>query len=173
MSTRHRRRLDHQRLRGAALPLLALLALGVVGCGDDDGATNDRTATVSLVVADVERSVSFYRALGLDIPDESIFVQDGVALHVTVPVSEGFDLDLDATAATRMWDPDFTVATSGARGILNFHVPDRDAVDSLYDAIVTAGHGEHLAPFDAFWGARYAVVLDPDGNLVGIMSADV
>src|SRR6476469_9867215 len=26
-------------------------------------------------------------------------------------------------------------------------------------------------PWDAFWGARYAVVEDPDGNAVGIMSA--
>ncbi len=25
-------------------------------------------------------------------------------------------------------------------------------------------------PYDAFWGARYAVVSDPDGNGVGIMS---
>ena len=25
-------------------------------------------------------------------------------------------------------------------------------------------------PYDAFWGARYAVVSDPDGNAVGIMS---
>ena len=28
----------------------------------------------------------------------------------------------------------------------------------------------HLEPIDAFWGARYAVVNDPDGNHVGIMS---
>ena len=26
-----------------------------------------------------------------------------------------------------------------------------------------------LAPIDAFWGARYAIVDDPDGNHVGIM----
>jgi hypothetical protein len=25
-------------------------------------------------------------------------------------------------------------------------------------------------PFDAFWGARYAIVADPDGNDVGLMS---
>jgi catechol 2,3-dioxygenase-like lactoylglutathione lyase family enzyme len=37
---------------------------------------------------------------------------------------------------------------------------------------VSAGHGEHVQqePYDAFWGARYAVVSDPDGNGVGIMS---
>jgi uncharacterized glyoxalase superfamily protein PhnB len=26
------------------------------------------------------------------------------------------------------------------------------------------------APFDAFWGARYAIVEDPDGIAVGLMS---
>ena len=26
------------------------------------------------------------------------------------------------------------------------------------------------SPYDAFWGARYAVIEDPDGNAVGIMS---
>ena len=35
---------------------------------------------------------------------------------------------------------------------------------------IAAGHRSHLAPFDAFWGARYAVVLDPDGNRIGISS---
>jgi hypothetical protein len=25
-------------------------------------------------------------------------------------------------------------------------------------------------PFDAFWGARYAIVEDPDGNHIGLMS---
>jgi predicted enzyme related to lactoylglutathione lyase len=25
-------------------------------------------------------------------------------------------------------------------------------------------------PWDAFWGSRYAIVADPDGNHVGIMS---
>jgi uncharacterized glyoxalase superfamily protein PhnB len=32
-------------------------------------------------------------------------------------------------------------------------------------------HRGHKAPEDAFWGARYAIVEDPDGNSVGIMSA--
>ena len=26
------------------------------------------------------------------------------------------------------------------------------------------------APFDAFWGARYAIIEDPDGIAVGLMS---
>jgi uncharacterized glyoxalase superfamily protein PhnB len=26
------------------------------------------------------------------------------------------------------------------------------------------------APYDAFWGARYAIIEDPDGVAVGLMS---
>jgi uncharacterized glyoxalase superfamily protein PhnB len=28
-----------------------------------------------------------------------------------------------------------------------------------------------LAPWDAFWGQRYATVLDPDGNSVDLFAA--
>jgi hypothetical protein len=35
---------------------------------------------------------------------------------------------------------------------------------------VGAGARSLMAPYDAFWGARFAVVEDPEGNAVGIMS---
>ena len=37
-------------------------------------------------------------------------------------------------------------------------------------ALAAAGAAVQQEPYDAFWGARYAVVSDPDGNGVGIMS---
>ena len=33
-----------------------------------------------------------------------------------------------------------------------------------------AGYEGAQPPYDAFWGARYAVLVDPDGNHVGLMS---
>ncbi len=39
-------------------------------------------------------------------------------------------------------------------------------VDATYAELVGSGVTGHLAPWDAFWGQRYAVVLDPDGNHV-------
>jgi len=32
------------------------------------------------------------------------------------------------------------------------------------------GHRAHKAPWDAFWGQRYAQVLDPDGNSVDLFA---
>ena len=37
-------------------------------------------------------------------------------------------------------------------------------------ALAADGVPVQQEPYDAFWGARYAVVSDPDGNGVGIMS---
>ena len=38
-------------------------------------------------------------------------------------------------------------------------------------SMVVAPYRSHRAPEDAFWGARYSILEDPDGNSVGIMSA--
>jgi uncharacterized glyoxalase superfamily protein PhnB len=54
--------------------------------------------------------------------------------------------------------------------VIGFALPSREAVDERYAALVAAGHHGRQAPFDAFWGARYAIVADPDGNDVGLMS---
>jgi len=44
-------------------------------------------------------------------------------------------------------------------------------VDECYRRVTAAGHPGPPPPYDAFWGARYAIVEDPDGNHIGIMSS--
>ena len=51
-----------------------------------------------------------------------------------------------------------------------FALPDAAAVDAAYAQLVEAGHRSELAPFDAFWGQRYATVLDPDGTGVDLFA---
>ena len=62
-------------------------------------------------------------------------------------------------------------ATLGSAVIPIFHVSSRDEVDRVHARVTAAGHPSQKAPEDALWGARYAVVEDPDGNSVGMMSA--
>ena len=50
------------------------------------------------------------------------------------------------------------------------YVPTREAVDEVYGRVVSTGYRSQKECTDAFWGARYAIVEDPDGNAVGIMS---
>jgi uncharacterized glyoxalase superfamily protein PhnB len=54
---------------------------------------------------------------------------------------------------------------------LAFGFPDAAAVDAAYAQLTAAGHHGELAPFDAFWGMRYAVVHDPDGTGVDLFAA--
>ncbi len=58
----------------------------------------------------------------------------------------------------------------GSGLVVGFKVDSRQEVDALVAALVADGVPVQQEPFDAFWGARYAVVSDPDGNGVGIMS---
>ena len=46
-------------------------------------------------------------------------------------------------------------------------VPDGEGV---LKEVTAAGYAGEQPPYDAFWGARYAVVADPEGNSVGLMS---
>jgi uncharacterized glyoxalase superfamily protein PhnB len=49
-------------------------------------------------------------------------------------------------------------------------VSSREEVDRTHARITAAGYRSQKQPEDAFWGARHAVVEDPDGNSVGITS---
>jgi uncharacterized glyoxalase superfamily protein PhnB len=54
--------------------------------------------------------------------------------------------------------------------VIGFALESREAVDDRYAELTSAGYQARQPPFDAFWGARYAIVADPDGNDVGLMS---
>jgi uncharacterized glyoxalase superfamily protein PhnB len=54
---------------------------------------------------------------------------------------------------------------------LAFLCEDVDAVNAQYDRLVGLGYKSHKAPFDAFWGQRYAQILDPDGNVIDLFAA--
>jgi catechol 2,3-dioxygenase-like lactoylglutathione lyase family enzyme len=119
----------------------------------------------NLVVADMAASVAFYRRLGIDIPDTE---ESWQSRHRTANSVEGVDLDIDSVEFARQWDrgwPD-----RPAMGVLGFKVASRETVDEIYDDLTGAGYIGQQPPYDAFWGARYAIIEDPDGNAVGIMS---
>ena len=43
-------------------------------------------------------------------------------------------------------------------------------VDAKYLEITSAGHNGHKAPWDAFWGQRYAIIKDPDGHKIDLFA---
>jgi uncharacterized glyoxalase superfamily protein PhnB len=122
---------------------------------------------VNLVVRDIEASVAFYRRLGLDVPDANA---DDDIQHVEIAMAGGAHLDLDNVTLAATYDADWRRPQGGSGVVIGFALASRDAVDARYDELTAAGARGVQPPYDAFWGARYAIVADPDGNEVGLMS---
>jgi uncharacterized glyoxalase superfamily protein PhnB len=78
-------------------------------------------------------------------------------------------VNLDSQAFARQWNQGWPGSANGT--VLGFRVVERATVDQLCDRLASAGYLVQQSPYDAFWGAHYAIVADPDGNSVGIMSA--
>jgi len=119
---------------------------------------------VGLVVEDMARSLAFYRRLGLEIPAEA----DGEG-HVEIALPSGLRMAWDTVAVIRSfsaWEP----PDGDHRIALAFLCDTSDEVDATHRDLVNAGYRSHLGPFDAFWGQRYATVLDPDGNPVDLFA---
>jgi uncharacterized glyoxalase superfamily protein PhnB len=125
-------------------------------------------AGLNLVVTDMARTVEFYRRLGLNIDDTNPWNSH----HVTATMPNGFELEFDSVELADSYDPPGGAQTfdDATRNVMVFSLPSRRAVDDLYGELTAAGYAGHQPPHDAFWGARYAVIDDPDGNFVGLMS---
>jgi catechol 2,3-dioxygenase-like lactoylglutathione lyase family enzyme len=120
---------------------------------------------IGLVVADMAASLAFYRRLGLDVPPEA----DGEP-HVEAPLGEGPLLVWDTVDVIRSFDPDWTPPTGDPGAALGFRCDSPEEVDRRYAELTAAGYRGHKAPWDAFWGQRYAIVRDPDGNSVDLLA---
>jgi len=121
---------------------------------------------VNLVVRDMETTVAFYRRLGVEIPDTA---PQWAPHHRSAARDDGIDFDIDSSEFAAKWDEGWPAGATGA--VIGFRVDARETVDAIYADLTGAGAVGQQPPYDAFWGARYAVVTDPDGNAVGIMSA--
>lgn len=122
-----------------------------------------RLDAIGFVVANMEATLAFYRLLGLDLPETT---DEG---HVEATTEGGLRLMWDTVDVVRSfstWEP----ATGGHRMALAFLCDTPHEVDELFKTVTAAGYQAHLEPFDAFWGQRYATVLDPDGNPVDLFA---
>ncbi|NAZ75777.1 glyoxalase [Kineococcus sp. T13] len=125
-----------------------------------------RLDLVGLVVADMPRTLAFYRRLGLQVPAAA----DGED-HVEVVLAGGLRLAFDVEDVVRSFDPGWRAPTGGHRVALAVDCGEPRAVDELWRELLAAGVHGHLPPWDAVWGQRYAVVHDPDGVPVDLFAA--
>ncbi|SHE50538.1 Uncharacterized conserved protein PhnB, glyoxalase superfamily [Seinonella peptonophila] len=115
---------------------------------------------VGIVVEDMKKSLDFYRQLGLEIPEEA-----NKEPHVEVQLNGmrlGFDTIKTVQSIYGHWEEPV-----GHRIELAFLC---DHVDEVYHHLTKLGYTGYREPWDAFWGQRYAIVLDPDGNRVSLFA---
>jgi uncharacterized glyoxalase superfamily protein PhnB len=128
---------------------------------------------VNLVVRDMDAALAFYARLGIQVGDGGggDWPPGSGARHADVTMPNGVRLEFDNREMAAIWHAGARVAAAEPpRVVLGCSLPSRDAVDERYTALVDAGYTGRQPPYDAFWGARYAIVADPDGNDVGLMS---
>ncbi|MET7935229.1 VOC family protein [Streptomyces sp. NPDC005322] len=124
-----------------------------------------RFDAIGLVVADMAASLAFYRRLGLDIPAEA-----DTQPHAEAPLPGGCRLLWDTVETVRSFNPGWTPPSGSHRIAMAFACDSPADVDKTYAELVRAGVRGEKEPWDAFWGQRYAVVLDPDGNAVDLFA---
>ena len=131
-----------------------------------------RFQQVNLVVRDMDAVLGFYRLLGLPIRGGGAddWPPGSGGRHAEVDGGDGPTVEFDNEAGVKLWHGGWRVSGEGARTVIGFSLPSREAVDELYASVTAAGYAGRQPPYDAFWGARYAVVGDPEGNDVGLMS---
>jgi catechol 2,3-dioxygenase-like lactoylglutathione lyase family enzyme len=120
---------------------------------------------IGLTVADMGTALAFYRRLGLELPASA-----DAEPHVEVTLPGGVRLAWDTVETILSFDPGWQPPTGGHRVAFSFLCDSPAAVDSTYAELVDAGYRGHSVPWDAFWGQRYATVLDPDGNGVDLFA---
>lgn len=115
---------------------------------------------LGIVVKDMKKSLDFYRLLGFEIPEEA-----NQEPHVEVK-QDGFRLAFDSLETIKTiygnWEE-----PSGHRIELAFLCEN---VDEVYHTLVDRGYVGYREPWDAFWGQRYAIVQDPDHNLISLFA---
>ena len=119
---------------------------------------------IGLVVNDLGASLAFYRLLDLAIP-EGVEAEP----YVEFTTSNGYRISWNTVEMVKGIDPDY-VPPVGYRMELAFKCDSPADVDAVYTKITAAGYHGHKEPWDAFWGQRYAIIDDPDGNHISLFA---
>jgi catechol 2,3-dioxygenase-like lactoylglutathione lyase family enzyme len=119
---------------------------------------------VVLYARDLERTIAFYRLLGLEVPDP--FPDRPVSLLRT---GSGVSFVFTTERTARLFDPAWVRPEGGYQQVLEFVVDDDAAVDAAWAALTAAGHHGRTPP-GAPNGIYSAMVDDPDGNVLLISS---
>ena len=122
---------------------------------------------IGIVASDMKLSVKFYQILGLEF--SACSNDQEMKDHIEATTKSGLRLMLDSESLMKQLKPNW-IKPQGQRMTLAFLCDSAAAVDKIYAEVLAAGFKGDTQPWDAFWGQRYASVLDPDGNSVDLFA---
>jgi uncharacterized glyoxalase superfamily protein PhnB len=117
---------------------------------------------LGITCKNLNESIVFYRLLGLLFGEP-----DGD--HIEFQIPGGMRIMLDSEELVRKVNPNW-IKPVGQRIGLAFLCDSAGEVDTVFNKLISAGYKAGKEPWDAFWGQRYASVLDPDGNSVDLFA---
>jgi catechol 2,3-dioxygenase-like lactoylglutathione lyase family enzyme len=123
---------------------------------------------INLIVSDMHASLDFYRRVGIELPEDGVWRTDS-GPHLAGAVAGGdVGFQLDSRRLAKAYNAGF--AAERGRVMIGVALESRAAVDALWHELISEGVQGLQPPYDAFWGARLAIVEDPDGNPVSLAS---
>lgn len=126
---------------------------------------NLKMNAIGIVAADMQRSLEFYRILGLATPEF-----DANEDHFECDLGNGTRLMWDTLKLAQDFLPGYEHGKGSSIGLC-FECPSPAAVDEAHSKLSAAGFKTLAEPWDAFWGQRYAIVADPDFNAISLYAA--
>src|SRR5215469_16424463 len=127
-----------------------------------------RFSQINLVARNLGETLAFYRRLGVEIPEPGVWETHSGPHHAAADTDGGVDLEFDSVRLAHIYNAGF--AAERGRVVIGLMLESRGAVDRAWADLIADGVQGLQPPYDAFWGARYAIIEDPDGNPVGLMS---
>jgi uncharacterized glyoxalase superfamily protein PhnB len=118
---------------------------------------------IGIVSTHPEKSVAFYKLLGVELK------KFGDHDHYEATLESGMRLMLDSDALIKELVPGWKKPT-GSGVVLCFKQSSAKGVDDLHERLLKESFKSIRAPWDAFWGQRYACVSDPDGNQIDLFA---
>jgi uncharacterized glyoxalase superfamily protein PhnB len=119
---------------------------------------------IGIIANDMDRSIRFYRLIGLDVPETPD------AAHIDTFLANGVRFMLDSEQHMAHVEGEWR-RVNGNQLALAFECESPSEVDVVHRRAVDAGFDSYKEPWDAVWGQRYAQLRDPDGVVVDLYAA--
>lgn len=111
---------------------------------------------VGVMVEDMTEALTFYRQLGLAVPDGR------ASNHVQVKMENGVTLFLDGRPED--WDPGYGDEPYG--NIIEFYLETEQAVRDRVEEMESQGYAAFRPPYITQFGMCFAMFKDPPGNTI-------